>query len=125
MEQMRSHVQACLPREGCGLLAGNTGRVQLVIPVTNDEQSTVRFRMNPLEQLAGLERIDAEGLELLGVFHSHPDGPEVPSATDIAEAAYPVVQVIWRRKQGAWEARGYWIEENNVTEVKLYAAAAR
>jgi proteasome lid subunit RPN8/RPN11 len=80
--------------------------------------------MDPRQQLAALERIDDSGLELLGIFHSHPQGPEAPSATDIAEAAYPVVYLIWFRRQGTWEVRGFWFDESRMSEVKLYAAGA-
>ena len=121
LEVMQSHVQSCLPSEACGLLAGKAGVVERVMPIRNDAGSAVRFRMNPREQLAAFDSIDASGLELLGIFHSHPEGPESPSATDIAEAAYPVVHLIWFRRGGAWEARAFWIEENRVSEVKLYA----
>jgi proteasome lid subunit RPN8/RPN11 len=124
LQRMQSHVQSCLPQEACGLLAGKAGTVHQVIPVTNEAGSAFSFRMNPREQLAAFDRIEADGLELLGIFHSHPDGPQSPSATDIAEAAYPVVYVIWFRTQGTWEARGFWIEESRVSEVKLYAAGA-
>jgi hypothetical protein len=41
------------------------------------------------------------------------------SPTDIAEAAYPVTQVLWSRAKGPWEAHGYWIEDNHVSEVGL------
>ena len=37
------------------------------------------------------------GSMLIGIFHSHPAGPETASVTDIAEAAYEVVSVIWSR----------------------------
>ncbi len=63
--------------------------------------------------------IDSNGLELLGIFHSHPAGPETASLTDIAEAAYEVVQLIWSRNQNDWKARGFWIENGSVTEVAL------
>jgi [CysO sulfur-carrier protein]-S-L-cysteine hydrolase len=124
LEAMQSHVEACLPEEACGLLAGRDWVVEEVIPVENAARSTVRFRMDPRQQLAALERIDAAGLDLLGIFHSHPQGPEAPSATDIAEAAYPVVYLIWFRRQNAWEVRGFWLDESRVSEVKLYAAGA-
>ncbi len=124
LELMRSHVQSCLPQEACGLLLGRAGIVHQVIPVTNAAGSAVSFRMEPREQLAAFDRIEAEGLELLGIFHSHPNGPEAPSPTDIAEAAYPVVYIIWFRIQDTWGARGFWIEESRVSEVKLWTSGA-
>ena len=119
---MRTYVQACVPLEACGLLAGTAGVVSKVIPVANQARSTVRFRMDPSEQLRAFDWMDANGLELLGIFHSHPAGPDRPSATDVAEAAYPAVYLIWSRREASWNLKGYWIEEQRVMEVGLVIA---
>ncbi len=119
---MQAHLEACLPLEACGLLSGSGGLVQEVIPVRNAAQSPVRFRMDPVEQLNALEEIEAHDQELVGIFHSHPAGPEHPSPTDVAEAAYEAVYVIWSHARGAWEARAFWIEHGLISEVQLSIA---
>ena len=116
---MREHLDKHVPLEACGLLAGKQGRVEKVIFVRNQAQSSVRFVMEPYEQLQAFDWIDRNGLELLGIFHSHPTGPATASPTDIAEAAYEVVHLIWSRAHGDWQARGFWIENKIATEVKL------
>jgi proteasome lid subunit RPN8/RPN11 len=78
--------------------------------------------MDPREQLRAFERIEAGGWDLLGIFHSHPAGPDHPSATDIAEAAYDVVQIIWSPRAGGWNARAFSIRDGHLFEVKLYVA---
>lgn len=118
-QEMLEHVHQCVPLEACGLLAGKDDRVEKVMPVRNQAQSPVRFVMDPYEQLQAFEWIESRGLELLGIFHSHPAGPEMVSTTDIAEAAYDVVHIIWSRPQGHWQARGFWIEDGAVTNVSL------
>ncbi len=116
---MEAHVEHAAPLEACGLLAGKHDTVQRVIPITNQTQSRTRYRMDPREQLAAFEAIESDGLDLIGIFHSHPAGPATPSATDIEEAAYPVVQIIWSKTGGRWQARGFWIEDHSVNEVVL------
>lgn len=118
-QEMLTYVDGQAPLEACGLLAGNSERVEKVIIVRNQAQSPVRFVMDPYEQLKAFEWIESQGLELLGIFHSHPTGPETASATDVAEAAYEVVHLIWFRKQDLWQARGFWIKNGRVTEVSL------
>ena len=108
-----------MPLEACGLLAGKSDRVEAVIRVQNQAQSPVRFVMDPYEQLKAFDWIDSHGLELLGIFHSHPTGPETASSTDIAEAAYEVVHLIWSRNQDLWQVRGFWIENGGATEISL------
>jgi proteasome lid subunit RPN8/RPN11 len=75
--------------------------------------------MEPYQQLEAFEWIESHALELVGIFHSHPAGPETVSSTDIAEAAYEVVHLIWSRPDGQWTARGYWIENGQTKEVDL------
>ena len=114
-----AYVQEHAPLEACGLLAGQDGRVEEVIFVRNQARSPARFVMNPYEQLKAFDRIESHGWDLLGIFHSHPAGPEGASATDIAEAAYEVIHVILSRKQKDWQAHGFWIEDGTATEVPL------
>jgi proteasome lid subunit RPN8/RPN11 len=118
-QTMREHVDRHLPLEACGLLAGKHDRAERVIPVRNQAQSATRFVMDPYEQLRAFDWIDSHGLELIGIFHSHPTGPDSVSATDIAEAAYEVVHLIWSRTHGPWQARGFWIENGRAREVVL------
>ena len=118
-QAMRRQVSRLAPLEACGLLAGINRRVEMSIGVRNADQSPVRFHMEPLEQWRAFQRIESAGLELLGIYHSHPNGPDRPSPTDIAEAMYPVVQIIWYRQEGKWRARGFRIEAVKVREVAL------
>ena len=120
---MRHHVAAQVPIEACGLLAGKQDLVESVLRVQNTDQSPVRFRMDAQEQYNAFEWMEANGLDLVGIFHSHPSGPETVSPTDIAEAAYNVVHVIWSHKKQIWNARGFWIEKGQVTEVTLQVLA--
>jgi proteasome lid subunit RPN8/RPN11 len=119
VSEMIRHAEEQSPLEACGLLAGKNDRVENVIPVRNQAQSPVRFVMDPYEQLEAFEWIESHGLDLLGIYHSHPTGPETVSPTDIAEAAYEVVHIVWSRPSGRWTARGFWIENGRATEVDL------
>jgi proteasome lid subunit RPN8/RPN11 len=117
--EMLEHVHRHAPLEACGLLAGRNDSVERVIAVRNQAQSPVRFVMDPYEQLQAFEWIESRQLELLGIFHSHPRGPETVSDTDIAEAAYEVIQVICAPIEEGWQARGFWIENGRASEVAL------
>jgi len=119
LQKMISHVDLHAPFEACGLLAGLNSKVESVLGVTNQAQSAVRYVMDPIGQLKAFEWIESNGLDLIGIFHSHPAGPETVSPTDIAEAAYEVVYVILARVDGTWCARSFWIEDGAVSEVDL------
>jgi len=119
LQEMIAYVDMYAPLEACGVLAGKDARVEKMIGVLNQAQSPVRFVMDPYEQLNAFDWIDSNGLDLVGIFHSHPAGPEIVSATDILEAAYAVVHVILARTGMQWKARGFWIENGEAKEVTL------
>jgi proteasome lid subunit RPN8/RPN11 len=119
MFTMQRHINVEAPLEACGLLGGKNGMVELVLPVKNAAGSRVRFQMDPKAQFKAIEQIESEGLEIIAIFHSHPKGPSVPSPTDIAEASYRVVNIIWSKVGRRWQARGFWIEDGRAAEVPL------
>ncbi len=119
LQKMIAHVDSLSPLEACGLLAGQDSKVEAVLAVTNQAQSRTRYVMDPIEQLNAFEQIESSGLDLIGIFHSHPTGPETVSPTDIAQAAYAVVYVILARVENLWSARGFWIEDGAFREVAL------
>lgn len=72
------------PLECCGILAGETnGRVTRVFPTSNAAASAEEFVIDPEQQFAVLDAARAEGLDIIGVYHSHPETPARPSAHDI------------------------------------------
>jgi proteasome lid subunit RPN8/RPN11 len=115
---MTAHLQSCLPEEGCGLLAGRLDRVELVLPIENVEHSEVHYHMEHRALVAAFARIEALELELLGVFHSHPNGPVGVSQSDVREWQYPeVALVVCVRNAEGWEARAFLANEHGVSQV--------
>lgn len=84
--KMLAHCEAGLPNESCGLLAGTIeGEVKTVTKtylLTNIDASNEHFSMDPKEQLAALKDARANGYQILGNFHSHPESPSRPSEED-------------------------------------------
>jgi proteasome lid subunit RPN8/RPN11 len=119
LEEMIAYVRERAPLEACGLLAGKADRAEKMIGVTNQAQSPARFVMDPYEQLRAFDWIESHEMDLVGIFHSHPAGPETASPTDIAEAAYAVVHLILSQSGNQWRARGFWIEGGAAREVTL------
>lgn len=119
-EEMLKDVVKRAPEEACGLLAGENKRVTLIVPVRNELHSPTRYRMDPIEQLKAFELFEDHDLEMLGIYHSHPNGPATPSRTDIDEAYYPdVVHLIWSPPSGNWTCRAFYISEGKVSEALL------
>ena len=89
-DQLIAHAREESPRECCGLLLGRGDEVAEVRRARNVAASpATRFVIDPKDHIDARRDGRARGLEILGFYHSHPHGAAVPSATDVAEAAYP------------------------------------
>ncbi len=119
MFAMEKHSRSLAPIEACGLLGGKDQKVKMVLPIKNILDSPVRFSMDPKAQLRAFEQFDSEGLEVVGIYHSHPKGPSFPSPTDIKESEYPVVNIIWSKVGRRWQARGFLINNGKAEEIPL------
>jgi proteasome lid subunit RPN8/RPN11 len=79
-----------LPTEGCGLLLGTAeGLVHDVVASDNIANSAKVYEIDPKVMLRATRRADDEGLEVIGVFHSHTHSEARPSPTDIRQAPDP------------------------------------
>jgi proteasome lid subunit RPN8/RPN11 len=119
-EAMIAHVQAELPNEACGLLAGADGVVRRVYPVENILHSPREYELHPAEQVRVMLEIENAGWELSGIFHSHPRGPLAPSATDVKRAYYPEsVYVILAPDGVGWRGRAFRLSAGRIEAVVL------
>lgn len=85
-EKILKHCIDGLPNESCGLIAGeirgDIKEIKKVYLLTNVDASNEHFSMDPKEQLAAVKDARANGLTMLGNFHSHPESPSRPSEED-------------------------------------------
>ncbi|MBR1390119.1 MAG: M67 family metallopeptidase [Lachnospiraceae bacterium] len=85
-EKILKHCIDGLPNESCGLIAGeiegDVKEIKKVYLLTNIDASNEHFSMDPKEQLAAVKDARANGLTMLGNFHSHPESPSRPSEED-------------------------------------------
>ena len=86
--QMVAHCRSCLPDEGCGILAGRGATVTHIYPMKNIEPSPVSYHMDPQEQFDVMRSMRESALEMVAIYHSHPDSPATPSHADIERAFY-------------------------------------
>ena len=84
-----AHAKYSLPNECCGLIAMEDGAIRFAYPLTNANPSPVSFTVDPAEHFGAMRHAESQGWEILGVFHSHPEGDATPSPTDVAMAWDP------------------------------------
>lgn len=87
-----------LPNESCGLLGGikegDVKTIEKVYLLTNIDASNEHFSMDPKEQFAAVKDMRANGYQLLGNFHSHPESPSRPSEEDKRLAFDPKINYL-------------------------------
>jgi proteasome lid subunit RPN8/RPN11 len=88
--QLLEGARAGATLECCGLVAGRDSVITHAFPAANVAANPATSYEIAPEQLFRLMReIRNAGLEMLGIYHSHPNGPNVPSPRDIDRAYYP------------------------------------
>ena len=119
-KKILGYVMEKFPEEACGLLAGHDNKVINEFLIANHLHSPVKYSMDPMELYQALEKIEANQIELLGIFHSHPQGPSRPSETDIKEFLYPgVATIICFPESNVWKMKAFLIENDWYTEIEL------
>jgi proteasome lid subunit RPN8/RPN11 len=102
IERIEDHVEKSYPEEGAGFLLGEEGRVREILALSNAREDAARhnrYLIAPEEYLKAEQKAEGLGLSLIGVFHSHPDCPNVPSEYD-REWAQPYFSYVITRVEG-------------------------
>ena len=120
---IKQHARETFPDECCGFLLGTVGepvRVEKARRAKNiaTEDRPRRYEIDPLELLHADDEARTRGLDLVGIYHSHPNHPAAPSEFDRSRAspwyAYLIVEVaeegtreltVWRFDESTREFR--------------------
>jgi proteasome lid subunit RPN8/RPN11 len=90
LEQIIEHARQGYPYEVCGLIGGREGVAESVVPVPNASLSPrVRFEMERQAMVDAIIGFQRAGREVVGIYHSHPEGKPELSETDVAQATWP------------------------------------
>jgi proteasome lid subunit RPN8/RPN11 len=113
-QQMTGIGERGYPHEICGLMLGISGGSRLVTEVfecgnLNKLKPETRYDMDPKDYLKGEALARQKGLDVLGIFHSHPDHPDKASETD-RQAAWPGFSyVIMSIQKGKYASMKSWV----------------
>ena len=108
LAEIEQHGRAAYPEECVGALIGSVaagGKARIVerlFPIDNrsGDNRKRRYLVSPLDYLAAERAADAAGKTLLGFYHSHPEHPAEPSATDLELAQPNFVYLIVSIRRG-------------------------
>ncbi|MEN8241595.1 MAG: M67 family metallopeptidase [Chloroflexota bacterium] len=119
-EHLISMAALTSPNEICGMLAGNSGVVEKIIPITNISNSPSTYKMDPQDQISAFYQLEQLNYELIAFYHSHPLSPPYPSHTDLTEWTYPEIpSVIIGLNINQWRIRGFLLSGHGFLQIEV------
>ena len=79
---LSEHAENEKPNESCAILFGKDNIVSEVFLAKNIEESPVNFTISNEQLIEGYKLAEEKQVEVIGIFHSHPDSAAYPSNTD-------------------------------------------
>lgn len=119
---LQAHAQGAPDHERCGLLAGRDDVITLVLHAHNIAgDPATQYEIAPAELFQLMREIRSAGLQLLGIYHSHPHGANEPSRTDVVRAYYPDAAyfIISPLPEVEKPVRAFSIRDGEVSELRI------
>lgn len=127
-QQLHAHASAVAPLEGCGIVGGQWARQDAHVRTVRRMENVAthpdhRYRIAPEALHEAITELNAADHELLGFYHTHPEGPLHPSETDRELAQWPgYLYLIVVPSQSptitAWEWNGTAFDRQQIRESK-------
>jgi proteasome lid subunit RPN8/RPN11 len=120
--EILNHARGSPAEECCGLLAGRHGAIAQAFPAQNvAEHLASAYEIAPKELFRIMREIRAAGLELVGIYHSHPRGDNQPSPRDVERAYYPDAAyfILSPRADAPEPIRAYSIRDGRWTQLEI------
>ena len=120
LRAIQAHGEGAYPNEGCGLLLGRAEggdkHVADLLAIRNGREPEAahnRYLITPQDMLRGEDEAAERGLDVIGIFHSHPDHPARPSEFDREHALPWYSYIITSVEQGrAGESRSWLLADD-------------
>lgn len=123
-QQLINHAKKSTPNESCAILFGttldNTYHVSEVYLTENIEKSNVNFTISNEELIDAYKTAEEKKLDIVGIFHSHPDSQAIPSETD--KKFMQINPVIWVIYSGITDALNAFYLDKTLQDVTISQA---
>lgn len=118
---LEKHAKSKAPHEACAILVGkkkdNTYTVMDILFTSNTDESPVNFTIPNEELIEAYRRAEEKKLEVIGIFHSHPNSEPYPSHTDIK--FMEINPVVWLIFSNLYEKFAAFILDPNLQSVNV------
>jgi proteasome lid subunit RPN8/RPN11 len=105
------------PNESCAILFGKNNQVSDLFLTENIEESPVNFTISNKQLIEGYKIAEEKKMDVIGIFHSHPDSDAYPSNTDKKfMQSNPVVWIIYSGINKNFKA---YLLESDIIEITI------
>lgn len=116
-----NHANKQKPNESCALLLGHAKNNNVVVEdvflTDNVERSPVDFTISPEQTLQGYAKAQENKMEVIGIFHSHPNSKAYPSATD--QKYMEINPYVWVILSGLTNELKAFVFESKIIEISI------
>ena len=114
---LSEHSENQKPNEACAILFGKDSQVLDLFLTENIDESPVNFTISNDQLIEAYKIAEEKQLEVIGIFHSHPNSDAFPSNTDMKfMQSNPVVWIIYSGINKNFRA---FILESNIVEISI------
>ena len=118
---LSNHAKKYNPNESCALLFGTAEDEKVVVKelflAENIKNSPVNFTISNEQLIQGYQEAEQKKLEVIGIFHSHPDSEAYPSTTD--RKFMQVNPVVWLIFSGLKNDFKAYIQDSEIKEIPI------
>jgi proteasome lid subunit RPN8/RPN11 len=118
---MKEAAESTYPEECCGAMlgasdeAGKTVVEAVALQNVFEGEKSARYEVRPEDLLAADRAARGRGMELIGIFHSHPDCDAYFSATDLKNSCPWYSFVVLSVKQGVFDHAASFLPDADQT----------
>ena len=117
---MVSHAEAIYPDECCGVMLGKEGDTKLVqqaLPLDNVAEGShrARYELRPDDLFRAQREARERGLDVIGIYHSHPDCDAYFSETDLKNSCPWYSFVVLSVRSGKFHHANSWLPDADQT----------
>ena len=115
LDLIHRHLESGYPNEACGVMLGKDSIITETVAADNQRTDSARNRylIDPLSYMKIEKEADRRNIQVLGIYHSHPDVAARPSETDrqagFPNLSYLIVSVV---KGKAVESRSWRLRDD-------------
>jgi proteasome lid subunit RPN8/RPN11 len=119
---MVSHAQETYPNECCGAMLGTIGddakvvRVAMRLDNAFEGAQAARYELRPEDLLAADKAARERSMDLIGIYHSHPDCGAYFSETDLKNSCPWYSFVVLSVQKGEFDHANSWLPNHEQTE---------